>query len=171
MLAGPLAYETIQNNLNLALPSLSATNRYISEMHGILVDGVLRCEALAQYLKKRNLPLIVSLSEDATRINGRVQYDSSLNEIVGFVLPTDDETGMPIAHSFSVRSCEEIIKHFTSSNAIANFINVIMAQPIANVRSFCLLLFSSDGKYSAENVMNRWKFITSELAKIGISLF
>lgn len=168
MLAGPLAYETIQNNLNLALPSLSATNRYISEMHDILVDGVLRCEALAQYLNKRNLPLIVSLSEDATRINGRVQYDSSLNEIVGFVLPTDNETGMPIAHSFPARSCEEIIEHFTSSNAIANFVNVIMAQPLANVRPFCLLLFSSDGKYSAENVMNRWKFITSQLAKIGI---
>lgn len=170
MLAGPLAYQTIQNNLNLALPSLSATNRYIKEMHDNLVDGVLRCESLVQYLKKRNLPLIVSLSEDATRINGRVQYDSVLNEVIGFVLPIDDETGMPISHSFPARNCEEIIKHFSGSNSVAQYVNVIMAQPLANIRPFCLLLFSSDGKFTAEGVMKRWKFIANELNEVNINV-
>lgn len=155
MLAGPLAYETIQNNLNLALPSLSATNRYIREMHGNLVEGILRCESLVEYLKNRNLPLIVSLSEDATKINGRVQYDPVLNEIIGFVLPIDENSGMPISHSFPARNCGEIIKQFSGSNSVAQYVNVVMAQPLANIRPFCLLLFSSDGKFTAENVIKR----------------
>lgn len=170
MLAGPMAYETIQHNLKLALPSLSATNRYIGEMHGNLVEGELRCEGLAQYLKIRNLAPLVSLSEDATRINGRVQYDSVLNELIGFVLPIHAETGMPVSHSFPARNCEEIIKHFSKSHSVANFVNVIMAQPLANIRPFCLLLFSSDNKYRAEDVINRWKFIASELAKVNITV-
>lgn len=170
MLSGPMAYETIQQNLNLAVPSLSATNRYISEMHGHLVEGELRCEGLAQYLKIRNLAPIVSLSEDATRINGRVQYDPILNELIGFVLPTHIETGMPVSHFFQARNCEEIIKHFSKSHAVANSVNVIMAQPLANVPPYCLLLFSSDCKFRAEDVINRWKFIASELAKVNITV-
>lgn len=131
-------------------------------MHDRLIEGELRCGALVEYLKKRSLPTIVALSEDATRINGPVQYDPVSNEIIGFVLPTDDENGMPIPHSFPARSCDEMIKHFSSSNSVANFVNVVMAKPFANVRPFCLLLFCSHSKFTAESVVKRWKYIAAE---------
>lgn len=170
ILSGVLAYQTLQNNLNLALPSLSATNRYIRKAAMNLTEGVPRFEELAKYLAERNLPMMVTLSEDATRIAGRVQYDSKVNEIIGFVLPTNNENGMPIPHAFPARNYDEIFKHFTDLNSVAHFVNVIMAQPLANFPAFCVLLFSSNGNYTADTVTKRLKFITGELAKVNVKV-
>lgn len=45
-----------------------------------------------------------------------------------------------------------------------------MAQPLAKCPPFCLLLYSTDSKYTAEAVMNRWNFIEDELAKASIKV-
>lgn len=108
MICGPLAYETIQTNLTHSLPSLSSTNRYIKLSNCSVIEGILRTEELLIYLQERNLPLVVSLSEDATSIIGRVQYDSSSNQVVGFTLPLNKSNGMPIPYSFPARTAEEI---------------------------------------------------------------
>lgn len=170
ILGGPLLYETIQSNLKLALPSLDTTNRFIRKMEGAMIDGCLRSVELLKYLTDRNLPLVVSISEDATRIDGRIQYDSKTNQVSGFVLPLDNQTGMPIPFSFKARNATEMLKHFTSNTPIAHFVNVIMARPLANYPAFCLLLFSSDGRYTAEDVMKRWDFIIRELSMFGIKV-
>lgn len=170
MVCGPLAYETIQRNLECALPSLTSTNRYIKSANCNVVEGILRSEELLIYLKERNLPLVVSLSEDATRITGRVQYDATSNQLVGFTLPLNGLNGMPIPYSFPARSAQEIHNHFSAENPISNFLNVIMAQPVANSKPFCLLACGSDNVYSSHDVSNRWKHITSELEKIGIKV-
>lgn len=41
---------------------------------------------------------------------------------------------------------------------------------IDDVPPFCLLIFGTDNKQSAEDVSNRWKHITSELKKVGIEV-
>lgn len=92
ILSGPLAFECIQRNLEGALPSLSSTNRYIHESHHRVNEGILRENELLLFLKSGDLPLYVSLSEDATRIEGRIQYDHYNNQLVGFVLPTNPGT-------------------------------------------------------------------------------
>lgn len=43
MMAGPLAYNTIQKNIPCALPSLPSTNRYIRSSNCHIVEGILRC--------------------------------------------------------------------------------------------------------------------------------
>lgn len=166
MLAGRSAYQTIHRNLKLAIPSLSSVDKYIRQAKDTLVEGQLRCRELLTYLEKRKLPLIVSLSEDATRIDGRPQYYSKSNEILGFVLPLN-EHGMPKPHSFLARNADEMIHHFSVQDT-AHFVNVVMAQAMSNVPPFCLLLFASDSKYNAETVVNRWNFIKNELKKVGI---
>lgn len=50
-------------------------NRYIMKTSDKLIEGKLRTNELLEYLKLRQLPLVVSLSEDATRIEGRPQCD------------------------------------------------------------------------------------------------
>lgn len=167
MLAGPLAYETLQKNLPLALPSLSSTNRFVGRTHHNIIEGQLRCDELLIYLKNRNLPLAVSLSEDATRVINRVQYDSSTNQLIGFVLPTD-QNGLPIPFSYKARSTNEIVEHYSRQIPISGHINTVMAKPFGGAPSFCLLIYGSDGKYTAIDVSNRWKFITAELKKLGI---
>lgn len=77
--AGRLAYSTIHKNLQFAIPSLSTTNLFVRKMGDRIFDAHLRTNELLKYLKERKLELVVSLSEDATRIDGRIQYDSVRN--------------------------------------------------------------------------------------------
>lgn len=122
------------------------------------------------YLNERSLPRMVCLSEDATRVNGRVQYDSQTNQIVGLTLSTNSKTGMPIPLQFPARSATEIIDHFANGN-VSGFLNIIVAQPVAkNAASFCLLIFGSDSKYTAMDVKNRWKYIETELKRVSIEV-
>lgn len=167
IISGRLAYQTIQNNLPLALPAFSSTNRYITQKHDRVIEGQLRIKELSDYLDQRKLPRIVALSEDATRINGIPQYDSKSNEVLGFVLPLGSN-GMPVPHSFPARNFREIYTYFHERTPCAHFVNVIMAQPMADVPAICILLFCSNSQYKAEDVAHRWEFISKELKKENI---
>lgn len=168
MICGTLGYHTFQANLQRSMPSITSVNRYIRASHFHITEGILRSEELQKYLNDRSLPKVVSLSEDATRVVGKVQYCSITNQIVGFTLPINHKIGMPVPFAYPARNADEIMKHFEYGNS-SSFLNIIMAQPVVkNESPFCLLLFGSDSKYSANDVKNRWKFIVRELAKIGI---
>lgn len=167
MVAGPIAYETLQRNLELVLPSLSRMNHIIQEKQPKIIEGLPRFRELLIYLKERNLPLAVSLSEDGTRIEGRVQYDSKKNQLVGFVLPIDDN-GMPIPLSFKAESTEQIVHHFCSGTPTSNNINTVMAKPIGNTPPFCLLAFGTNNKYEGIDVGKRWEYLSNNLKEIGI---
>lgn len=128
LLRGPLSYNVLQNNLNLALPSLPSVNRYLQQRNGSVTEGVLRCSELLFYLEERKLPKIISLSEDATRIVGRIQYDHRNNQLMGFVLPINED-GIPIPFAYQARNAIEIYSHFKSGNNkgnnVASFFDVI----------------------------------------------
>lgn len=170
VLTGPSVYNMIQSRMNLALPSLSSTNRRITDGKYKMIEGHLEANRLSQYLDQHKLPRIVSLSEDATRIVARIQYDPYVNEVVGFVLPLDNKTGLPIAHTFPADTAEQIWNHFNASNEPSHHANVIMAQPLSKIAPFCLLLFGTNGKYTAEDIANRWKNIQLELNKANIEV-
>lgn len=170
MIGGSLAYQTIQENLECALPSISSTNRYIKKSDCHIVEGILRCDELLIYLNERNLPLVVSLSEDATRITGRIQYDPNTNQVLGLTLPISKKNGAPIPLSYPARNVSEIYNHFSCENSHLKFANVIMAQPLANAQPFCLMLFGSNNKYTSKDVANRWEYIVRELAKLNINV-
>lgn len=135
-----------------------------------MIEGCLRTNELLLYLTERGLELAVALSEDATRISGRIEYDHRTNQISGFVLPINKDTGMPITYSFPARNRDEILKYFANNTTTAHFVNVIMARPLANYPPFCLLLYSSDGIYTSEDVDRRWMHIVAELAKVNIKV-
>lgn len=169
LISGPLAYDTIQRNLECCLPALSSVNRYIRKSSCNIVEGVLRKHELLLYLTERNLPLHVILSEDETRIVGRVQYDAKTNQVVGFTLPLNQTTGLPIPFRYNARNAEEIMSHFSIENSISSYLTVVMAQPLSqNVPAFCLLAYGSDNKYTAADVCNRWDYISEELASLNI---
>lgn len=170
MIMGSLAYQTLQANLEGAIPSLPSINRYIQSSHYHITEGVLRTDELRNYLNERSLPNVVCLSEDATRVVGRVQYDSRTNQIVGFTLPIHSKSGIPIPFKFPARTATEMLNHFKTGSVSTNLI-VVMAQPVEQTASpFCLLLFGSDSKYSAIDVKHRWIHIKNELAKVGITV-
>lgn len=130
----------------------------------------MRAEELLLYLQQRNLEPVVSLSVDATRVEGKPQYDSTSNQIIGFVLSLG-KNGLPIPYSFPVRNETEICQHFSRTNIESTFINVVMAQPVAeNAKAFCLLAFGSDNRYTSKDISNSWKYLIQHLAALGFKI-
>lgn len=76
------------------------------------MEGEVRANALHKYLTKINSPLCVWLSEDASGIVPKIEYDPSTNQLIGFVQPMDDN-GMPVAFTFLARTAEEIEGHLS----------------------------------------------------------
>lgn len=165
IIAGPLAYETLQRNLRCALPALVSVNRYIRKSKSKIIEGVPRIEELLVYLTSRDLPLKVSISEDATRIIGRVQYDSVTNQLMGFVLPVNKSNGMPIPFSFPAKNAESILSHFSKQNSTSQFLNVVMAQPLANAPPFALMVYGTDNKQSTNDIINRWLHLKKKIER------
>lgn len=171
MLSGPLAYETLNANLPLSVPSVSTVSRFLRDNGQYFVEGKMRTHALLLYLKSRNLPLRVSLSEDATRITAKISYDPITNQLVGFAIPLD-ENGMPIPFSFPARNVREIQQHFSNSaNFVSSSVYVQMAQPLdPNAAPFCLMMYLIDNKFTAYNTLKRWKFQAGILKEKGITI-
>lgn len=114
IIGGRILYDTLA--ANLPLPSISTVSRMINSQADSLIEGRCRGEELKQFLRARNLTSHVWLSEDATRITGRIQYDSRSNQLIGFVLPFDIN-GMPVAFSFTATSAKAIQDHFLNNVA------------------------------------------------------
>ena len=89
---GPSAYELLHINMPEAIPSLSTVEREANRRYSPLGEGKFIFDKLLVHLEGYNAEKIVSISEDATRIISRVEYDSSSNKIVGFVLPLDSNS-------------------------------------------------------------------------------
>lgn len=167
ILGGKLLYETMHANLSTSIPSPSIISSYIADKGAKITEGVLRSDDLLLYLTKRKLPLVVAISEDATRMVGKICHDPSSNKLLGFSLPLNDD-GMPITESFFARNVAEIQHHF-KSNHISTMAYTIMAQSLVeNVPAFALTLFSTDNKFTALDVLSRFAFIKRKLAEKGI---
>lgn len=142
---------------------LSAVH-YINDKKQKVIEGELRCGELSEYLKYHEAPRRIWLSEDATGIVSKVEYDSTANELVGLLLPIHEMTGMPNAHSFMARSANEIAVHM--GNPLSSLIYIVMAQSLKeNVPPFTLLMYGTDNKFKTNSVLHRWKFIEQELKK------
>lgn len=84
--------------------------------------------------------------------------------MVGLVLPTNKQTGMPIPFTYIPNSISDIEEQLKNSKA--TLVYVVMAQSIKeNIPPFVLQIFGTDNKFVAGDVMNRWKYTEDELAK------
>lgn len=165
---GRLLYETLQTNLTNAIPSISSLNRFISSKKENVVEGEFRFLQLKEFLIERNLPLCVWVSEDATRLVGKIEYDQISNKIVGFVLPFDN--GVANINAFLATSASAIGKYF-QNNEKANYAYVIMAKPLEDKSpAFCLNIFGTNNKFNFEDVINRWNTMEKLASEVGITI-
>ena len=169
ILAGPMAYELIQQNMPEALPSIRTIQSTIYLEYKTISEGSFRFDELKGHLDQYDAPSFISIAEDATRIVGRVEYDSKTDRCVGFVLPLD-QNGLPKGDSFLAVSFSAIEAMF-QNNPIAKFAYVYMAQALcSDVPPFCLACIGTDNKFTAMNVMQRWKYIVTECDKRNIAV-
>lgn len=120
-------------------------------------------------MTKFNLPKVVWLSEDATGILPKIDYDSATNKLIGQVLPIDKYTGIPISNTYMcmARSAEEIEKHVLNVSAPkSNLAYIIVAQALdEKAPPFVLSILGTNNKFNTIHILNRWKFIEAELAR------
>lgn len=157
-LAGKQSYEFWSKNL--PLPSLSSVALYSDKCSKPIVEGEFRFQELVKYLDDRKLGREIWVSEDATRIKVKVQYDARRNQLVGLV-PNLDKNGLPKVGSFVADSAENIEKQL-SSECASNYEYVIMAQPMADIPPFLLCLFGTNNKFTTSQVLQRWKWLVQE---------
>lgn len=168
LIGGRLLYETLQ--LNLPLPSTTTVLRCLKERGPDIREGEFRTAELKDFLVQNNLPMKIWLSEDATRITGKIQFDSNSNQIVGLVLPVNPNNGCPTTLAFPASSAKVIEEHI-KNNVPASLAYVIMAQPLADkAPSFCFCIYGTDNKFKSEDVLARWKRIREETSKSGIEI-
>lgn len=130
----------------------------------------MRVLELKQYLVKSELSNYVWISEDATRVVEKFEYDPKTNQIIGFVPPLDNSRGIPKILSFSAKSALDIYNIF-KNNTGSKFINVIIAQPLHyNQLGFCLCIYGTDNKYKTTDVIKRWKYIVDKLKENDIEV-
>ncbi|CAG9820579.1 unnamed protein product [Phaedon cochleariae] len=131
-------------------------------------EGVFDYDGLCKYLEDRNLPKVVWISEDGTRVTGRIEYDSKSNKLVGFTLPLID--GLPKTNTFIATSAKAIQDYFLSSSK-SNYAYVVMAQPLSkSAPPFCLVIFGTDNKFDSNDVTKRWEHIKENLRRRGITV-
>ncbi|KAK3917567.1 50S ribosomal protein L4 [Frankliniella fusca] len=158
IVGGFLCYMVMYRNL--PIPSVSTIRANLSSKDTIR-EGYFRFKELSDFLTARNLPRIVSISEDGTRVKGQIQYDRKTNQIVGFVLPLD-KNGLPSVGKYPATSARTISNYF-EENTVSNIAYCLIAQPMApNAPSFCLALFGTDNKFESTDVSNRWNWMVAQ---------
>ena len=167
--SGPIAYNFLHKNMPECLPSLRTVQRLVHTTYTYHMEGVFHFKGLEEHLKLYNATKIISISEDATRLIGRVDYDKETDKLVGFVLPSNDE-GIPLSDSFKAISFDFAQETFLTKE-IGKYVLVYMAQPLEeNVPAYCLMCSATDNKYNAELITKRWKYIYDECLKWGIQV-
>ncbi len=167
--SGPLAYNFIQQNMPTALPHLRTVQRRVQKENSTIKDGEFRFKELSEHLKRYDCPKIVTVGEDATRLISKIDYDSSTDQLVGFVLPIDD-AGLPKVDAYTASSFEIIEDHF-SKGVVGKYAYLYVVKPLSeSAPSFILSCMSSDNRFTNKHVLQRWKHIHTERAKLGIQI-
>ena len=165
-----MAYDLVHRNMPIALPSLRTVQREVQNEYKTISEGYFQFDGLEKYLTQHRIShKVVSISEDATRIITRIDYDSKSDRLVGFVLPCNDQ-GLPLVDSF-VATTFESIQNMFETNQQSKYAYVYMAQCLSKrVPPFCLACLGTDNCFSAPDVLNRWKYIYVECDKRKISV-
>jgi len=107
----------------------------------IFQEGEFRFIKLVQHIKWFNACNAVSLGEDATWVISRMQYDSDLDRLVGFVSPCDNK-GLPIVIL--------LLQHCLMTFLEGQFAMVYMVHSLTfGVPPFCLACIGTDNKFAA----------------------
>lgn len=164
---GSSAYKLLHANMPEGFPSLSTVEREAKKRYTVPCEGEFLFDKLLAHLEAYSAERIVSISEDATRVVSRVEYDDSSDKIVGFVLPLNNN-GLPRKDCFRATSLADIEQMFLTSNK-ASSAYVYMVQSMSlNVPPFCLALLGTDNRFDAKAILSRWKYIVKECNTRGI---
>lgn len=157
--AGRKSYEFLRVNMDNALPAISTVHNYLSEKEH-RIEGVCDFDGLKRYLEENNLPKVIFVCEDQTKVTKKIRYDKQTNCLIGFVAPSS-KNGLP--RPFYFKASSSLHKSYFDNHAKASFVNILLAQPLsARAAPFCLTVYGSNNCFTSVDVKNRWTFIENE---------
>lgn len=128
-----------------------------------VIEGKLRCEQLAKHLELTNSSKHVFLSEDASGIVKKIVHDSRSNQLIGLVLPLNNE-GMPTLCSFRADTPEKIKELIEQPQA--TLVYIVVAKPLnKHGPEFILQIYGTNNKFKTSDVIKRWRSTEKELKK------
>jgi len=122
--SGLSCYDTLYKNLPIPSTHILKSNLQEKRME----HSKIYFNELKLYLEKNNYPLDVIISEDATRITERLEYDPNTNEIYGLLPPNDPDKGMPKENYF-LASSPKVVQNFIEEFRFAPYVQVLVAKP------------------------------------------
>lgn len=138
--------------------------KYVDNSKQKIIEGELRCAGLEEYLNNLNMKKLVWLSEDGTGINTKIEYDSSINKVIGLVLPINETNGMPISSTFMATSVDDM-KNYVKK-PVSKLMYAVLAQPMhPSIPPYVLQIFGTDNTFTAKDVVRRWEHVIGELHK------
>lgn len=93
---------------------------------------------------ERDLPLCVWVSEDATAIIRKLEYNPISNKIVGFALPF--QNGVTNVNAYLATTANIIAQHFQNNSKATYAYVIVVKSLIENVPSLCPTLFGTNNK-------------------------
>ncbi|KAE8742812.1 hypothetical protein FOCC_FOCC011670 [Frankliniella occidentalis] len=115
------------------------------------------------------IPRVIAMSEDGTRITGKIEYDSKTNLLVGFAAPLD-ESGLPDTDHY-LATGEKAMTAMFDTAPHAHTAYVLMAQPLlAGAAPFSLTAFGTDNRFAAADGVRRWRFLKHWAEHYGIAI-
>jgi hypothetical protein len=169
LMGGKNFYEIFSSNLEGVVPSLRSIDRKIAQFQLPEKEGEIRAKDLVEYLRQHDLPLVVSIAEDATAVTGRLGYSHRFNSVVGFGLPLQIN-GLPNSKDAEVNSADDFVSIFRSYER-ASTVMVVMAQPLSNsVSPLRICSFGSNNRFTSDDVENRMNSLVSSLKKEGVEV-
>lgn len=165
---GPACYESIY--LNSVLPVAKSCKREITDSK-ILEVGKFYIEEYVEFLKAHEADCgEVIISEDATRLSDRVEYDPTSNQLFGLQPDHDETTGLPKINFFQVSTPSKLVdflKKFKSSP----YLQVVTAK-LMKIGTPCRIIsvFPTDNKYTTKMVIARWNLMKKKFNDHGFNI-
>lgn len=164
ILAGPLAYKTLQKNL--PLPSIATIKRKLGKENPVQ-EGEVRVEMAKEMMISRNEPLFVWIAEDDSKVTSELKYNGNDDTVIGLELPMGND-GLPVQSFFKFTTISAV-QRYIEKYPMSSYVKLITCKSLkVGSHTFPLIIYGTHGSDTAEHVILRWKRIYEILTNAGI---
>lgn len=168
MKGGASCYESIY--LNSVLPVEKSCKRVILETHKMEI-GKVYIDEFVEFMRLHDINCDeVIISEDATRISNRVEYDSDSNQLFGLQPELDMITGLTKQNFFKISTPSNFLSMLTEYRS-APYLQVVTAKPMTiGSPARIIAVFPTDNRYTTQIVISRWNEFKKLFKKHDINI-
>jgi hypothetical protein len=162
LFGGNSCYQFLHSNMPSVLPSPSLLLR---DLHSATPpkEGDIRCKELRNFIEKNGYEPYVFISEDATRIVGKLEFDTMTNSLSGSAKALL-ENGLS-EHPVRLETASDICR--SAALPVAHNAYVTVAK-IPGGKSFVLSLHATDNRFTGPQISSRWRTMNELLGKEGM---